>query len=812
MNHSRLDDALDVFKEIYRQNPDIGKDRGRATESDTRANVLDRVIHDVLGWPRSNVDREPFANPGYIDYAFHHGRPILLMEAKSEGVSFTLPYQKRPQRQLKISGTLSGDKGVKAAIEQVQKYCSDYGASYGVATNGFSFIVFRAFINGKSWKNERAAVFRDYNDIVGRFNEFWNLLSYEAVSDGHLDAYFRASRGLVRSFYRPLDDFVSSDATYGRNDFNNILRPYVDKFFGDIASQDSVEILNHCYVYSKPIAIIDEALELVIRDEVPNFARGAKPLSASEADQGGRVGERIHSLLEAGKTEGEVVVLMGGIGSGKSTFCKRFFRVVAPGLVSENGRALLVHLNFVGAPEEPEQLNTYLWDSVYDSVRKSDDGLSQRDTLLKIFESDLRAIYRIYEDSSEIDDKINSKIADLYSNRKLFSEAALKYCASRHRLPIVVFDNVDQLRQEAQVQLFTAAQRFSRNYGCLTLLVLREESYNAALMKRHLTAATIKPFHLSSPRFNKLIKLRIDFAVFAAQGSTDEPNHDGGPSYQDVSNLFGLVRRSLLGKNMNIIRLVESVAYGNMRMALELFNRFITSGATDMTKILSIIRDSGGYTVPFHEFTKSVMLGDYKYYRESRSPILNMFNVTNTRGSSHFTALRILSYLDHFGNSDDKFVRLQDLVSDLADLFGNEDDCKETILRLIAVDRQLLELDTRRPETLEGAYSARITASGKYYLDYLVNSFTYCDLAWQDTPIDDRGLSDDLRRALGASSIESRFSRTELFLNYLKESEKAELDSLGDMASLPDYVGPFMPRIWSFYVKERRVIRKKLSS
>ena len=40
-----------------------------------------------------------------------------------------------------------------------------------------------------------------------------------------------------------------------------------------------------------------------------------------------------------------------------------------------------------------------------------------------------------------------------------------------------------------------------------------------------------------------------------------------------------------------------------MRFALQLFNNFITSGATNMPKILEKFRD-GGYTVPFHEFAK----------------------------------------------------------------------------------------------------------------------------------------------------------------------------------------------------------------
>jgi hypothetical protein len=98
-------DTLESLKLIYRENPGIVKDRGLTSESDTRANILDRIIHEALLWPRNAVKRESFANPGYIDFMFTHGRAVMLWEAKSEGQAFSLPHRKQPHRRMKIAGT-----------------------------------------------------------------------------------------------------------------------------------------------------------------------------------------------------------------------------------------------------------------------------------------------------------------------------------------------------------------------------------------------------------------------------------------------------------------------------------------------------------------------------------------------------------------------------------------------------------------------------------------------------------------------------------------------------------------------------------
>jgi hypothetical protein len=85
--------------------------------------------------------------------------------------------------------------------------------------------------------------------------------------------------------------------------------------------------------------------------------------------------------------------------------------------------------------------------------------------------------------------------------------------------------------------------KIANSYGCLSILVLREEYFSAALMKKHLTAYSIRPYHLSSPKFNKLLELRIIYAVNEAVKDSEQHGADEEEKlYGKIASLFGLLR------------------------------------------------------------------------------------------------------------------------------------------------------------------------------------------------------------------------------------------------------------------------------
>jgi hypothetical protein len=193
------------------------------------------------------------------------------------------------------------------------------------------------------------------------------------------------------------------------------------------------------------------------------------------------------------------------------------------------------------------------------------------------------------------------------------------------------------------------AQRITREAGCVTIVALREESYYTTSIQKTFTAYSIRKFHIASPPFRVLIRNRIRFAINVLQRSYEEMQVILPSGIEldrsAIADFLHILQASIFQENRDLVLFIESICFGNMRFALQLFTLFITSGATDVDKMLRIYRREGSYYVAYHEFVKSIMLGERRYYKEEQSPIMNVFDCGTERNSSHFTALRIIEFL-----------------------------------------------------------------------------------------------------------------------------------------------------------------------
>ncbi|MFC1972367.1 hypothetical protein ACFLVE_03070 [Chloroflexota bacterium] len=404
----------------------------------------------------------------------------------------------------------------------------------------------------------------------------------------------------------------------------------------------------------------------------------------------------------------------------------------------------------------------------------------------------------------------------------------LNTCEPRQNHKVVLFiDNVDQLSPESQAKTFILAQRVTRLIGSLTIVAMREESYYAASVQRSFTAYSSRRFHIASPRFLDVIKHRIGYAQHYLKDMIENPSFNSNrqelQDAQDIYDLLTIISESL-SFSRNIVRFIEAVCFGNMRSALEMFIAFITSGATDVDKMLNIFRRDGKYYVGFHEFVKSIMLAERKYYKEEQSPILNIFDCGEYKNSSHFTAIRImyvlLEYRSQASREGQGYVEISKLLSSFEDIFDNTEDFIVTINRLL--QRQLIEVNTRATESITGASHVRITSAGWYYSKYLVRSFCHLDLVLQDTPLDNSQIAEELKQSVyfvdnlydreeeKLERVEARFNRVELFLDYLKSQEERER-SFFELDTIAGILGqPIIDSIREQYEKERDWIRKRI--
>ena len=828
------DEALATLNQVKKDFNQFCELKGNVSEADTRAKIIDKILTEVLGWPEQAIQRERHVHEGYLDYELEvHKRPLITIEAKKAGTPFVFPIQERAHRSLKLSGSILTIPEINEAISQVREYCDDAGIRYAVATNGYAWIIFRAIREDMGWREGNAVVFPSLEYVIENFTRFWNILSHEAVSVGSLDNEFGSSLRVSRECHRVISILFNADLPLRRNRLNIQLQPLVKHIFEDITGDNQLEILQSCYVHYGSLKIVARDIEATITDTIPMFLRreGAEPLFQS-TEGAGAFGEMVTKCTEL--TTGELCLLLGGIGCGKTTFLKRYQLTVGRDVLTKH--ALWFHIDFLKAPVDPEHVELFVWQTILEQLRAryADYRLEKRRNLRRAYKKDIEALeesaLRPYKQgTTQYEEKLAEYLGKWQSDTVNYVPRLLTTCEPRKNQKIVLFiDNVDQLSPESQVKAFLLSQRVTRSIGSLTIVAMREESYYTASVQKSFTAYTSRKFHIASPRFLDIIQNRIAYAQRFLKNRIENPSFSSIQhelqDARDIYDLLTIVSESLFSLNRNIVRFVEAICFGNMRSALEMFIAFLTSGATDVDKMLNIYRRDGQYYVGFHEFVKSVMLASRKYYKEEQSPILNVFDCGAYKNSSHFTALRILlvllSYRAQASREGQGYIEITRLLSSFEDIFDNAEDFIITLNRLLQA--QLVEVNTRSTESIAGASHVRVTSAGWYYSGYLVRSFCYLDLVLQDTPFSSSQIAAELKQSVyvvdnlydpeedKVERVEARFKRVGFFLDYLKSEENQERSHFqlsNDGGSLGQ---PIIDPIREQYERERDWIRRRI--
>lgn len=758
--------ALDELISWYDGQPEI--ERNEAT---TRLHLIDRLLADVLAWPREEIVAEEPFGPEYVDYALGRPSTRLIIEAKREGIQFSIPVGLTALLH-KLPSLTEGKEGraLKAAAEQVSGYCARRGVAMAVVANGTQMVAFLgARTDGVPPLQGSALVFPSLSTMRENFRLFWDNLSRPGVESRTLHLTLR--EGERPSTPEPLSGQLPSYPGYKRrNDIQTDLQVMAELFLEDITKEPSLqaEFLKETYASSGTLSQYAIISKKILKSRYSLLREPDADVEVEPVNTKKGMNPRLQEDILASGASRRPIVLLGDVGVGKTMFIRRLIHVDAKEIFDE---AFVLYIDFGTKPGLMPELGRFVVDEAERQLLENYSvDISDRSFVQAVYNAELNRFDKgVYGELKEFDETAYRRerlkyLASLVENREAHLLAGLKHLRSNWRKQIVIFlDNIDQRDYEFQERVFLMAEALASEWPATVFVSLRPDTFYRSRREGTLAAYQPRAFTIAPPRVDIVLKKRIEFALRQLNDTSRLDSFAGVTISSESLRAYLEVLLANFESNEKLLALVDNLATGNIRHALEFVSRFIGSGHVDTTKILDIYEREGRYFVPPHEFLRAIVYGDAEHYDANSSPVANLFDISQPDAREHFLLALLLAFIESAGDKggSDGFIPSDEVYS-FAQKSGFAPD--QIAWALDRGARKGLVERAPRTTTSNGHEHIRATSAGAYTARVLVGMFTYIDAVVVDTPILD---SNYRRLVTNVHSISERLRRAEVFRVYL---------------------------------------------
>lgn len=497
-------------------------------EAKTRLLIIDTILSDVLGWPKSSFEPEsPVASVGqdgdsprkattWLDY--HLVNPTtpqrLVVEAKKTGTTFAL--RKKHRRDESLMALLRNHgPHLTQALEQARTYCQNSGTDAFLVTNGNQWVGSIAFAQTVSLENLRAVVFASLQDVYENLSEFMDLFSPEGIAARRLAQRATGTAFVTPRFAARVHRGNPLTQASDRNYLAAPLRMLMSLCFDDLTGPEHENMLEACYVATDTADVGQRQLEVLVGANLPSGLEVSAKMDRSR--------EVENPFPKPTGVRGGTVLLAGRAGSGKSTFLAVTRRRLTDKLSKYKHFVLLCDL----LDKTEIHARQFSHDAYVAEVATEILMLAERELPdLSPFENaNLREIFRgeISRREASMERELRDTpfaaqareevIQNHLANPVSHLKAYLGYLDRQGYTTTVLLDNVDRGTEEFERVTFQFASNLGRNSRATVVVALRDSTIQKGKRLDFLDVRQSPIVTLVPPPFLEVARKRFGYAT-----------------------------------------------------------------------------------------------------------------------------------------------------------------------------------------------------------------------------------------------------------------------------------------------------------
>lgn len=730
-----------------------------------------------------------------------------------EGIPFVVVEAKHPE------------ESVEEGYRQAQLYAQVINNAFPHETNPCNKII---ACNGK--KLLAGYYDSDYYEINMDFADFFvgndslqklqRFLQYDLILE-ESKSYFKKLR-TNSLFIKPISQVGSRRVQNEEvlpNSFGANLAFNFQHVFTPDSEEEKLAIVENAYVFVKrrehhadPIyktikkdITLTQAQHLVVDTESPKeFSEGIKRASLS--------------LISAGRKKA-LILLIGSVGSGKSTFIRHFQYQAFP--KEELEKTVWLYIDMNSAKNSIKGDFDWIAERIYDSLKLKypQEAFESLEMMLQVYKKDVQdfenGFGKLLKNTEQYNTELYKIIKEIHSNpEKRLKKYMNFFCDKYKKTHIVVLDNCDKKTAEEQLIMFDVAQWLREYFPFLVIMPLRDSTYDTYQNTPPLdTVIKDLTFRIDPPDFLTVLQYRLNYIFRLQKDALQVKGYDllANKHVELKKDEFINYFRSIL----NAIRndpFAKDIFYGlanrNIRRGIEIFLNFCQSGHILAEHFLKMRVTDGSYTLRPYLLLNALMRGNRKYYSSEVSCIKNIFSAEySDTPPDPFIRLDILSYLNVVSSQKNKrVITVRSLVDKLLIVSHRESVIKRELTQLI--QDGLVSYESNDSNFEENG-QVSISVAGRQHLRLLhnINYLSACseDVYYQDTNLAVQIAERMKYQSAGDKPLSSTYLNAKDLVNYLEnykknvfapvnalpEKESQELSALLDLTACHDMIAGF---------------------